>query len=188
MKKQILYGLLTSILSHYTTCICQHVYMYTVYTQHMHYQIMIEIPWHGGLAGGFGWCVILYILNPYGVYTIIKLDISIPWSWAEHGSAGRLDNVLFDSSSTTFTKKYLLHINKGSTNQFNKSFSNISARVWNALQKAIDVNIYMHPNSNICLKRTFLNIHLMYFTQNEIAILLCSYVADHIYICKMFIY
>ena len=41
---------------------------------------------------------------------------------------------------------------------------------------------------NICLKHTFLNIHLMYFTQNEIAILLCSYVADHIYICKMFIY
>ena len=38
-------------------------------------------------------------------------------------------------------QKHLLHTNKGSTNQFNKSFSNISARVWNALQKAIDVNI-----------------------------------------------
>ena len=38
-------------------------------------------------------------------------------------------------------QKHLLHANKGSTNQFNKSFSNISARVWNALQKAIDVNV-----------------------------------------------
>ena len=36
-------------------------------------------------------------------------------------------------------QKHLLHTNKGSTNQFNKSFSNISARV--SLQKAIDVNI-----------------------------------------------
>ena len=35
-------------------------------------------------------------------------------------------------------QKHLLHTNKGSTN---KSISNISARVWNALQKAIDVNI-----------------------------------------------
>ena len=38
-------------------------------------------------------------------------------------------------------QKHLLHTNKGSTNQFNKYFSNISARVWNALQKAIDVNV-----------------------------------------------
>ena len=38
-------------------------------------------------------------------------------------------------------QKFLLHTNKGSTNQFNKSFSNISARVRNALQKAKDVNI-----------------------------------------------
>ena len=38
-------------------------------------------------------------------------------------------------------QKHLLHTNKGSTNQFNKCFSNISARVWNALQKAIDVNV-----------------------------------------------
>ena len=38
-------------------------------------------------------------------------------------------------------QKHILHTNKSSTNQFNKSFSNISARVWNALQKAIDVNI-----------------------------------------------
>ena len=38
-------------------------------------------------------------------------------------------------------QKHILHTNKGSTNQFNKCFSNISARVWNALQKAIDVNV-----------------------------------------------
>ena len=36
---------------------------------------------------------------------------------------------------------HLLHTNKGSTNQYNRSFSNISARVWNVLQKAMDVNV-----------------------------------------------
>ena len=38
-------------------------------------------------------------------------------------------------------QKHLLHTNKGSTNQFNKCFSNTSARVWNALQKTMDVNV-----------------------------------------------
>ena len=38
-------------------------------------------------------------------------------------------------------QKYILHTNKGSTNQFNRSFSNISARVWNVLQKTMDVNV-----------------------------------------------
>ena len=32
-------------------------------------------------------------------------------------------------------QKHILHTNECSTNQFNKCFSNISARVWNALQK-----------------------------------------------------
>ena len=32
-------------------------------------------------------------------------------------------------------QKHLLHTNKGSTNQFNRSFSNIRVRVWNVLQK-----------------------------------------------------
>ena len=83
-------------------------------------------------------------------------------------------------------QKRLLHTNKGSNNQFNKCISNISARVWNALQKVIDVNI--SASKFICLKRTFLNFHLMYFTRNEIAIFLCSYLTDHIYICKIYIY
>ena len=38
-------------------------------------------------------------------------------------------------------QKHLLHTNKGSTNQFNRSFSNISARIWNVLQKTMDVNV-----------------------------------------------
>ena len=37
-------------------------------------------------------------------------------------------------------QKHLLHTNKGSTNQFNRSFSNISARVWN-VAKTMDVNV-----------------------------------------------
>ena len=37
--------------------------------------------------------------------------------------------------------KHLLNTNKGSSNQFNRSFSNISARVWNVLQKTMDVNV-----------------------------------------------
>ena len=38
-------------------------------------------------------------------------------------------------------QKHLLHTNKGSTNQFNKCFSNTSARVWIAIQKTMDVNV-----------------------------------------------
>ena len=36
-------------------------------------------------------------------------------------------------------QKHLLHTNKG--NQFNRFFSNISARIWNVLQKTMDVNV-----------------------------------------------
>ena len=51
-------------------------------------------------------------------------------------------------------QKHLLHTNKGSTNQFYKFFSNISARVWNALQKAIDVNVSASKFKHI--SRTYL--------------------------------
>ena len=51
-------------------------------------------------------------------------------------------------------QKHLLHTNKGSTNQFNRSFSNISARVWNVLQKTMDVNvsasIFKHISKHTC--------------------------------------
>ena len=84
-------------------------------------------------------------------------------------------------------QKHRLHTNKGSTNQFNKCFSNTSARLWNALQKTIDVNVstskFKHMSKTYLLE---FSIHI--FIQNEIAILLCSYVEDHINICKMLIY
>ena len=38
-------------------------------------------------------------------------------------------------------QKHILHTNKGSTDPFNIAFSNISARVWNILQKTMDVNV-----------------------------------------------
>ena len=37
-------------------------------------------------------------------------------------------------------QKHLLRTNKCSTNQFNRSFSNI--RVWNVLQKTMDANMF----------------------------------------------
>ena len=51
-------------------------------------------------------------------------------------------------------QKHPLHTNKGSTNQFNRSFSNISARIWNVLQKTMDVNV--SPSKFKHISKTYL--------------------------------
>ena len=43
-----------------------------------------------------------------------------------------------------FTRQYnFIHINKGHSNVYTRSFGKISPRIWNALQTKIDVNVYI---------------------------------------------
>ena len=37
--------------------------------------------------------------------------------------------------------KHLLHVNKSNINIYSKSFANTSARIWNAMQSEIEVNV-----------------------------------------------
>ena len=71
-------------------------------------------------------------------------------------------------------QKHLLHTNNGSTNQFNRSFSNISARVLNLLQ-TINGLRFLHLNSNIYPKPICWNSHLTFSTQNDVAIFILLY-------------
>ena len=46
-----------------------------------------------------------------------------------------------DVHNYTTRQKHLLHVNKSNINIYSKSFANTSARIWNAMQSEIEVNV-----------------------------------------------
>ena len=51
-------------------------------------------------------------------------------------------------------QKHLLHVNKSNINIYSKSFENTSARIWNAMQYKIEVNVSI-SKFKISLKKLF---------------------------------
>ena len=57
------------------------------------------------------------------------------------------------------SQKHLLHVNKSNINIYSKRFGNTSARIWNAMQSKIEVNVSI-SKFKISSKTIYKNIHL----------------------------
>ena len=77
-----------------------------------------------------------------------------------------------------FTRQHhLFHISKGRTNVYAKSVSNISPRIWNALQTKINVKVSIYKFKNIT-KIFFLEKHYKFFTQDNRSLINLQYMHE----------
>ena len=98
-------------------------------------------------------------LNILPLYNLVQNRISFFMYKHVHGLLPEVMNDLYTINNEIHTHNtrqcHLFHINKGYTNVYARSFSNISPRVWNALQKKIDVKVSISKFKKLS-KRYFL--------------------------------
>ena len=98
-----------------------------------------------------------------------------------------------DVHNYTTRQKHLLHVNKSNINNFSKSFANTSARIWNAMQSEIEVNVSISKfkmSSKMYLQEHTLHskyskydTYIMYYV-----LILYHIMIDKIYYLHLFIY
>ena len=70
-----------------------------------------------------------------------------------------------DVHNYTTRQKHLLHVNKSNINIYSKRFVNTSARIWNAMQSEIEVNVSI-SNFKISSKM-YLQEHTLHFKYSK---------------------
>ena len=70
-----------------------------------------------------------------------------------------------DIHNYTTRQKHLLHVNKSNINIYSKSFANTSARIWNAMQSEILVNVSISKFK--MLSKMYLQEHTLHFKYSK---------------------
>ena len=100
------------------------------------------------------------------LYHLIQNRISFMMYKHVNGLLPEVMNKLYVTNNQIhnhFTRQHhLFHTSKGRINVYAKSFSNISPRIWNALQTKINVNVSISK---------FKNISKIFFLENKLEIL-----------------
>ena len=102
--------------------------------------------------------IIFRHLNILPLYNLVQNRIALLMYKKVNGMLPEVMSELYTSNNEIhdhFTRQCnMFHTNKGNTNVYMRSFCNVSPRIWNAIQRKINVNV------SIVVFKTFLKLYL----------------------------